>query len=353
MIRIDVHIDTTIYPILIENGILGRIGSLIREHVTDTADTVAVTNPTVGGLYADTVRCALGNAGFSQSIVEVQDGEQFKTLDTIKHIYDGFLQAGLDRKGTAVALGGGVVGDMTGFAAATYLRGIRFVQAPTTLLSMVDASVGGKTGVDLPQGKNLAGAFCQPEMVVIDPSVLSTLPREELTSGMAEVIKHGLIGNADLFSRLEKEKPQNFETLVDEAVRVKVDVVQRDPLEKGERALLNLGHTFGHAFELISDYRIKHGHAVGVGLIAAAKLSSELGMCDSLLLERIKKVLAVQGLSSRFPGYSAEDVIDAMRHDKKRAESKLRFAVPKAPGCCVLVDDPPADAVRRAVREVI
>lgn len=353
MIQINVEIHQTTYPILIENGIRHRVGTLIRERIQTATDTAVITNPTVGPIYLASVSQSLSQANFSSATTEIPDGEQFKTLDTMKLLYDGFLDAGLDRKGVVLALGGGVVGDMTGFAAATYLRGIRFVQVPTTLLAMVDASVGGKTGVDLPQGKNLVGAFCQPEMVLIDPEVLSTLQEEELTSGMAEVIKHGLIGNPTLFSRLETGKPKDFGALVDEAVRVKVDVVQRDPLEKGERALLNLGHTFGHAFELISNYQIRHGHAVGAGLVAAAKLSAVLGLCDATLVDRVRRALTTQGLTTRFSGYACEAVIDAMRHDKKRAKSKLRFAIPKKPGECIMLDDPPLDAVRAAVFEVI
>ncbi len=358
MIQIEVNINDGKYPILIKEGLLCDTGKLITEFVGKLEDAVVVTNPTVGGLYLAAVLESLTKAGISSRSVEVRDGERFKTLDTVKEIYDGFLTAGLDRKGLAIALGGGVVGDMTGFAAATYLRGVRFVQIPTTLLSMVDASVGGKTGVDLTQGKNLVGAFNQPEAVLIDPSVLNTLDSEELVSGKAEVIKHGLIGNAHLFELMESERNPNLTQLVDEAVRVKVEVVQRDPLEKGERALLNLGHTFGHAFELISNYSVKHGVAVGIGLVAATKLSEELNLCDDKeLITRIKRVLALQGLYSTFAKFvsdcSWEQVVAAMSHDKKREKSKLRFAVPKAVGKCILVNDPPVEAIRRAIEEVL
>jgi 3-dehydroquinate synthase len=353
MITIEVRIENSSYPILIEDGLRNHVGRLMRQYVADATGVAVVTNPTVGRLYAESAVSSLSEAGFSPTVIEVKDGEQYKTLDTIKTLYNGLLSAGMDRKGAVLALGGGVVGDMTGFAAATYLRGIRFVQIPTTLLAMVDASVGGKTGVDLPEGKNLVGSFNQPQMVIIDPSVLATLHADELASGMAEVIKHGLIGNAAMFERLEKERPTDFRMLVDEAVRVKVAVVEHDPFENGERALLNLGHTFGHAFELLSNYEMKHGAAVGLGMVAAARLAVELRMCDTQLVERIKRVLLRQGLPIRTEGFTEEQVMDAMKHDKKKMKKKLRFAIPKGPGCCVLVEDPPREAVEAAVREVI
>ncbi len=183
-------------------------------------------------------------------------------------------------------LGGGVIGDMAGFAAATYLRGVPFVQLPTSLLAMVDASVGGKTGVDLPQGKNLVGAFKQPQVVIMDTAVLSTLPSDEFRSGLAEIVKHGIIGAPKLFVQLENEGPINLVQLVADAVRVKIEVVEEDPFERGRRAVLNLGHTFGHALELVSEYTLRHGEAVAIGMVAAADMAAELGRCEPALAER-------------------------------------------------------------------
>ena len=197
-------------------------------------------------------------------------------------LYEAFLEGGLDRNGAVIALGGGVIGDLAGFAAATYLRGVAFVQAPTSLLAMVDASVGGKTGVDLPAGKNLVGAFKQPRFVAIDTDVLDTLPAAEFRSGLAEVIKHGIIGAPDLFAQLEGDGPASVAHLVASAVRVKISVVEEDPFETGRRAVLNLGHTFGHAIELVSDYSVRHGEGVALGLIAAAELSHATGNCDEI-----------------------------------------------------------------------
>jgi 3-dehydroquinate synthase len=353
MKKIDVNIKGSPYPILIERGARRQTGQLLAEHLAGMADVALVTNPTVGHHYQDDVVESIRQAGISCCVIEVPDGERYKTLTTISDIYDGLLEAGLDRKGLIVALGGGVVGDMTGFAAATYLRGVPFVQIPTTLLSMVDASVGGKTGVDLPQGKNLVGAFNQPEMVIVDPDVLGTLPGEELASGMAEVIKHGIIGNPSLFKALEDGVSFDFENLIADAVQVKVDVVSRDPFEQGERALLNLGHTFGHAFELLSNYRIKHGIAVGVGLVAAAHLAAALGEGMPGLTDRIKRVLMQHRLTDSFSGYAVAEVIDAMRHDKKRAKKQHRFVIPLGLGRCEIRENPPVEAIERAVAAVI
>ncbi len=206
-------------------------------------------------------------------------------------MYDDLVAAGIDRSGIVVALGGGVVGDMAGFAAATYLRGIRFVQIPTTLLAMVDSSIGGKTGVDLPQGKNLVGAFKQPELVVVDPDVLSTLPSAEFRNGLGEVVKHGIISDPVLFAQLQADGPESLESMLARALRVKIGVVERDPFEQGERAHLNLGHTFAHAFEQVSRYAIPHGQAVSVGLMASAHLSVISGHCQPDLPARIEDVL--------------------------------------------------------------
>ena len=229
----------------------------------------------------------------------VPEGEEHKTLATVAALYPQFLAGGLDRKSPVISLGGGVVGDMAGFAAASYLRGVPFVQIPTSLLAMVDASVGGKTGVDLPQGKNLVGAFKQPELVIIDTAVLQTLPAAEFKSGLAEVVKHGILGDPDLFEELETHGPTSMMHLVADAVRVKVEVVEEDPFEQGRRATLNLGHTFGHALELVSEFSLRHGEGVALGLIAAANMAAELGRCDPELAVRIRDVIERLGLPTR------------------------------------------------------
>lgn len=309
----------------------------LRERAGLVGPVAIVTDEIVWALYYDRfVDSGVGNGVRGVDCwVKVPAGEQHKTLGTMQMIYEQLLAGGIDRQGTVVALGGGVVGDMAGFAAATYMRGVDFVQCPTTLLAMVDASVGGKTGVDLPQGKNLVGAFKQPRMVLADVGTLATLPREEFAAGMAEVVKHGLIGDRDLWAQLEDghwngedgdaRTHPDLQGLVAQAIRVKRDVVEEDPFERGRRAVLNLGHTFGHAIEQVSGYTIRHGEGVAMGLVAAARLSADLGHCGPGLVERIEGVLTRLGLPTRIPGLEPAALLRAMGSDKKKAGGRLRF----------------------------
>ncbi len=315
------------YNVLVGENLLPDLTKLA--HIEGPFAVVTDTN--VGPLHVDKIAGAL-------TVVTVPAGEEFKTLDTVRDIYDQLFAAGLDRKGTLVALGGGVVGDMTGFVAASYMRGIDFVQCPTTLLSMVDASVGGKTGVDMPQGKNLVGAFKQPTAVLADLSTLKSLPSAEFASGMAEVVKHGLLANEDLLQRLEtgnwrlspdnQSLISNLQSLVTDAIQVKRDVVQEDPFEHGIRATLNLGHTFGHAIEQVSGYVIRHGEGVAMGMVAAANLSARLEECDPALQHRIEAILDNVGLPTRIPdNLSIEEIYHYMGSDKKKAAGVLRFVL--------------------------
>lgn len=292
--------------------------------------------------------------------ITVPAGEKHKTLETVNGMYAQLLEAGIDRKGTVVALGGGVVGDMAGFAAASFMRGIDFVQCPTSLLAMVDASVGGKTGVDLPQGKNLVGAFKQPTAVLADISTLQTLPPEEFANGMAEVIKHGLINDPNLFAFVEKEgsrlstaSPARLQALVSEAIKVKRDVVQEDPFEHGRRALLNLGHTFGHAVEQVSQYSVSHGQGVAMGLVAAANLSARLEFCDPELQGKIEAVLTQVNLPTRIPSnLLLADIYKMMFSDKKKAMNKLRFILIKDVGDVFMAHDVAEQDVMAAMTAV-
>jgi shikimate kinase/3-dehydroquinate synthase len=315
------------YDVLVGENLLPKLTGLA--HIKGPFAVVTDTN--VGPLHAYKIEGAL-------TVVTVPAGEEFKTLDTVRDIYDQLFAAGLDRKGTLVALGGGVVGDMTGFVAASYMRGIDFVQCPTTLLAMVDASVGGKTGVDMPQGKNLVGAFKQPTAVLADLSTLQTLPPAEFASGMAEVVKHGLLANEDLLQSLKtgdwRLSPENqslisnLQSLVTDAIQVKRDVVQEDPFEHGVRATLNLGHTFGHAIEQVSGYTVRHGEGVAMGMVAAANLSARLEECDPVLQLRIEKVLKYVGLPTRIPAnLDAEEMYHYMSSDKKKAAGVMRFVL--------------------------
>jgi 3-dehydroquinate synthase len=327
------------YDIHIDSGIL----SLISRHLDVfglRGKVIVATNTTLAALYGEPLVKNLPNA----TLVTIPDGEQYKTLDTVAKLYADFVDAGLDRSGTVLALGGGVVGDTIGFAAATYMRGVRFIQIPTTLLAMVDSSVGGKVGVDLPQGKNLVGSFKQPDLVLIDPQVLRTLPEREWRCGMAEVIKHGFLADESLLDSALWNLDCAPE-LVRRAVQVKVDVVQQDPYEKNIRAYLNLGHTFGHAVEQVSGYAWPHGEAVGVGLVAAARLSYALNLCDSSLTERVEQIVKAVGLPTHLNNLDPESLYAAMATDKKWQGGHSRFVLLRALGQPSIVEDVPPEAV--------
>ena len=341
------------YDVCVGGGAMPALGRLLTSSVPETGAVALVTNPVVGALHGEVAVSSLRSAGLDVTVCEIPDGETHKTLATVSALYAKFVEMGLDRHGTVVALGGGVTGDTAGFAAATYLRGVRVVQVPTTLLAMVDASIGGKTGVDLPEGKNLVGAFKQPVLVVADPGVLTTLPTAERKNGMAEVIKHGIIDAPRLLERLGHGDVTIDTAFLTSAIRVKVDVVNEDPLELGRRAVLNLGHTFAHGFERVSGYRLPHGIAVGVGLCAAARLGRELGVSDVALEEQIVTVLERCGLPSRLEGLAVTDVRAAMGTDKKRVGNRLRFVVPRAVGGVTIVEAPDDKAVQAALRAVL
>ncbi len=334
-----------VYEIRIRKGLLDDVGVRLRAAGLDGPVVAVVSNTTVAPLYAEKVMASLESAGYTPVLVEIPDGEEHKNLRTVQTLYDRFLEAGMDRHSVVLALGGGVTGDIAGFAAATYMRGVPFVQVPTTLLSMVDASVGGKTGVDLPQGKNLVGAFKQPEAVLIDPAVLETLPGEYFRAGLAEVLKHGLIGNPILFEMLAGPGPASLEQMLANAIRVKVRIVQEDPFEKGKRAWLNLGHTFAHAWERLSEYSLQHGEAVAMGLVAAARLSERLGIAEERLSDRIEEALERLGLPSQIPDYSPEEAYQAMQNDKKKKGGRLRFVLLRQLGDPVVREVDEADVL--------
>jgi 3-dehydroquinate synthase len=313
------------HEIVLGYGLLARLPQLLAERGLNGAMLV-VTDENVARATA-----VNGVSKATPSVV-IPAGEQHKTLDTVRRLYDAFLQHDLDRQSFVIAIGGGVIGDLAGFAAATFMRGLRWVNVPTTLLAMVDASLGGKTGVDLPQGKNLVGAFHPPALVVADPLVLRTLPREELRAGLAEVIKHGLIGDPALFEALERGTTFGSLAQLERAIRVKVEVVQADPFERGRRATLNLGHTIGHGVEAASGFTLRHGEAVAIGLWAEAWLAEAMGMAEHGLVERIRHVLTQHGLPTCAPGLEPRAIRMAMSADKKKAGSQLRFALPRAVG---------------------
>ncbi|MEP0806166.1 MAG: 3-dehydroquinate synthase [Chloroflexota bacterium] len=269
-------------------------------------------------------------------------GEEHKNLETVSRLWRAFLKNGLDRKSTVIALGGGVVSDLTGFAASTYMRGIDWIALPTTLLAMVDASLGGKTGIDLPEGKNLIGSFHPPKLVLADPSLLLTLSDRDLRSGMAEVVKHGVISDPELFdlcSRGMDWVKANLETIVKRAMAVKIQVIEADPYEKGIRASLNLGHTVGHAVELVSRFALSHGEAVAIGMAVEARYAEKIGVARRGLADTIAETLSTLGLPTRIPeGMPLAEIIRVMRVDKKKNAAAIRFALPTEIGRVELVE---------------
>ena len=349
-IAAEIHLllDKEVLPVTYPHGrynvLVGtELFPFIRQLARIKGPLAIITDNNVGPLHAD--RC-----GMADTVVTISAGEQYKTLATVNYIYNELLAAGLDRQGTILALGGGVVGDVAGFVAATYLRGVDLIQSPTSLLAMVDASVGAKTGVDLPQGKNLVGAFKQPLAVFADLETLTTLPSEEFSSGMAEVIKSGLIADPDLFTSLETgeriKRPNNLadarkvKSMVTSAIKVKRQIVQEDPFEKGRRAVLNLGHTFAHAIEQVSGYAVRHGEAVGLGMVAAAHLSASLGVCSEKLQPRIEAALEKSGLPRRIPvNLSPIALHQAMGSDKKIAGGRLHFILIRDVGDVFVTSD--------------
>ncbi len=350
MDELEVRLAGAAYHIWLGESLLWQAGELLRD--LGLGRTLAiVTNPTVGGLYGAALETSLRDANYSVHTITIPDGEQYKTLDTLRDIYRQLLAAGLERGSAIVALGGGVVGDTAGFAAATYMRGIPLVQVPTTLLAQVDSSVGGKVAVDFGTAKNLVGAFHQPQAVVIDTGVLRTLPSAHRRCGMAEIIKHGVLGSPALFEHLEQHGAEPMDWVVREALLVKIRVVQEDPEERGVRAILNLGHTTGHAIEAVTEYWVPHGDGVAIGMVAATHMALELGICQADVLPRLLALLDRFGLPASVDA-DLEAVYRAMFADKKKREGRLRFILPEAIGRVIISDSVPEEIVRRALAQV-
>jgi len=338
------------YPIRIGSDGLGGLGEAVARR-TGATQVGVVTVPAIGRRYGGALTRSLRAAGLRVRRIDVPDGDASKNLGQVRKLYDAFLDWGLDRKSVLVALGGGMVGDLTGFAAATYLRGIPFVQVPTTLLSMVDASIGGKTAVNLPRGKNLVGSFHQPCLVWIDTGTLDSLPRRDRAAGMAEIVKAGAIWDARYFAWLEREQgrvidlePAPLIRAIDRACRIKAEVVRQDEREEsGVRALLNFGHTVAHAIEARSGYRkILHGEAVSIGMIHAARRSEALGYAPAGTAERLEDLLARLKLPTEIPGYDRKAHIAAIQVDKKKVGRKIHYVVLRQIGRAETVELTPA-----------
>jgi 3-dehydroquinate synthase len=351
------------YPVVIGEGALERLGEQLRERGIPTATKIlVVTNPVVQEHYGAAALEALRQVGFEADLLVVEAGEEQKTPATVASIHDAAFAARLERGSLMVALGGGVVGDMAGFAAATWLRGIGVVQVPTTLLAMVDAAIGGKTGVNHPGGKNLIGAFHQPKLVLIDPAVLTTLPVREFRAGMAEVIKYAVIGDTALFTELEGAVrrrpgdalasleavgPRLLQRLLERSAAAKARVVAADEREGGLRAILNYGHTLGHAVETLSGYgTYLHGEAVALGMLAAGEISAAMGLWSGEERRRQETLIAAAQLPLRLPPLDPDAVLRCLQADKKVRGGRVRFVLPTGIGTVEVRDDVGADLIR-------
>ncbi len=345
-----VQTPTGRYNVHLIPGGLAFLGDLLKAQRI-SSDPVVVSDENVWPLYGATVIESLEILGYRPASVVLPAGERHKTLETVRLLYDRLIEAGLDRGGAVIALGGGVVADTAGFAASTYLRGVRLVQVPTSLLGMIDASVGGKVAVDHPRGKNLIGAFVEPLLVLLDTDTLDTLPEIERQAGLAEIIKAGVIADPDLFAMLEGGAPRpEMREIIGRALQVKIDVVEEDPYEQGRRAVLNLGHTFAHAYEVLEGYGLHHGLAVSIGMVKAALLAEARGLCSPETRARIVAALRAHGLPVDAPEHDPEMVYEAMHADKKRRGNRLRYILPRAIGDVVIDGDVPDDQVIEVLR---
>ena len=318
------------YDVLVSDA-LSQMGALLAERGL-RGPVMVVSDENVARFYLRPVLEALRGANYEAHSTVLPPGESHKTIDTVQRLWEAYLQAGLERSSTVLSLGGGVVGDLAGFSAATYLRGVAWVNLPTTLLAMVDAGLGGKTGADLPQGKNLVGAFHPPRLVLAAPAMLATLPEPELRSGMAEVVKHGVIGDPRLFDLCSKgwsAIQADLDQVVRRGMAVKIQVIVDDPYERGRRAALNLGHTFGHALEQVSGYRLRHGEGVAIGMVAAARLAERLGVGTPGVAGEIQGALQGLGLPVEIPAdLDRGRILQAMGVDKKKQGGRVRFVLP-------------------------
>ena len=360
------------YPVLFGSGLLGQLDLILQAHLTDITGRAVfiISDEAVAGLYGQKLMTILEKAGYRVVMAAVRVGEESKNLSQVSALYDWLRAERAERKDLIVALGGGVVGDLAGFVAATWLRGLPFVQLPTTLLAMVDSSVGGKTGVNLPQGKNLVGAFYQPRLVVADVATLTSLPDRARRSGWAEVIKHAVIPGADAdeagaiqrFARLEEfcdslaaGEPGITAEVLRESVAVKAGVVAVDERETGLRLTLNYGHTFGHALEAASDYtQLLHGEGIAIGMHGVALLAQELGLCEAAFVERQRRLIERFGLPLSAPaGISGEKVLAALRLDKKSEAGAVRWIMPRAIGQLEIRRDVPTEAVHKVLQKLL
>ena len=345
------------YPVYIGPGTLAQAGRYLKE-LGLAGRLVVVADATVKKLYGAALRRTLAADGFQVSVLEVPPGEEQKSLQSAGRLYQELTAVRAERTTPILALGGGVIGDLAGFVAATYQRGVPLVQLPTTLLAQVDSSIGGKVAVDHGQLKNMVGAFYQPEMVIADTDTLKSLPGEELKNGLAEVIKGAAIRDGRFFSFLEENMERIksldeaiLEEIVYLSVTIKANVVAEDELDLGLRNILNYGHTIGHAVESVSGFKIKHGEAVAIGMVAAARISNKMGLLDEKDVDRLINVIELAGLPAKMPDFSIGEVTQAMQRDKKVREGKVRFVLLQSIGNAVVTDDVPPSLIKEVLAQ--
>jgi len=355
VIRLDITHARGSYPVLIGAGLTRQLGRVLAEQQL-TTDTLVATCPPVWRLHGDRLADVLGG----HAPLLMPDGEKAKNLGTVARLYDGMVERRLDRSALVLAFGGGVVGDTAGFAAATYLRGLRLAQVPTTLLSQVDSAIGGKVGVNLTAGKNLVGAFHAPSAVICDPEVLDTLPRREFRAGLYEAVKYGVIASRPLFDQIGaglpaifRKDPEVLTSLIADCCRIKAAVVMADEREKGPRRALNFGHTVGHALEAISRYgRFLHGEAVGYGMLAAAAISWKRGVFPDQDMEALKAVIGHMGPLPSTADLKASEALEAVMRDKKVSRGTLHFVLPSCIGATTIVSDVTTKELKAALRTI-
>jgi len=359
MPQVTIHVPPRPYQASIENGLLTRAGSVLSELLPQASRVFVVTVPPVRTRWGSKLVSSLKKSGFAPQVIAMPDGEPTKRLATVEALAEKLARMGADRKSVVIALGGGVVGDVAGLLASLYMRGVELVQIPTTVLAQVDASIGGKTGVNLVSGKNMMGTFYHPRVVLIDPTVLKTLPDREFRAGLYEALKCGIIGNIELFLRFEqnrarilKRDPVELEWLIAQSVKLKAEVVSADEREGGLRRVLNLGHTIGHALETETGYRrLLHGEAVAWGMIAATNIALSVGRTDSVTAGRIADAVLSLG---RLPevSVSAKKILARIQSDKKTQNGVVHFILPREIGKVEVASDVPVDAVVNAVEEL-
>ena len=355
MRRIEVELGSNSYEIRVGSGLLAQTGRWLKE-AGFSGKLVIITDPTVKRLHGDALNGSLVGEDFSVTTLLVPEGEDQKSLETAGRLYHELTASYAERTTPILALGGGVIGDLAGFVAATYQRGVPLIQIPTTLLAQVDSSIGGKVAVDHGQLKNMIGVFYQPRLVIADTDTLKTLPARELANGLAEVIKSAAIRNKEFFAFLEKNldrakalDEEALEEVVFQTAKVKAEIVEKDERDLGLRNILNYGHTIGHAIESTSDFKIEHGKAVAIGMLAAARISNKMGILDKKELSRLKSVIEKAGLLAGMPKLNMEAIIRAMKHDKKVLRDKIRFVLLESIGKAFIIDEVGTDLVEQVI----